>query len=100
MKVVHCKKDKFDVYIGRPGPWGNPFSHLVGKGDVLVDSREDAIQCYEAYIRDTLSSNESEQLKSDLKLISGKVLGCWCSPKSCHGDVLIKICKELGYYKE
>jgi len=23
MKVVHCKKEPFDVYIGRPQKWGN-----------------------------------------------------------------------------
>lgn len=28
--VVHCKKAPYDVYIGRPGPWGNPFSHQSG----------------------------------------------------------------------
>ena len=25
-----------------------------------------------------------------------KVLACWCKPKACHGDVLIKIMKERG----
>ena len=25
-KVVHCKKSEYDVYIGRPSLWGNPFS--------------------------------------------------------------------------
>jgi hypothetical protein len=24
-RVVHCKREPYDVYIGRPGPWGNPF---------------------------------------------------------------------------
>ena len=23
--VVHCKRARFDVYVGRPSPWGNPF---------------------------------------------------------------------------
>ena len=27
-KVVHCKKELYDVYIGRPSKWGNPFSHI------------------------------------------------------------------------
>ena len=26
--VVHCKKANYDVYIGRPSKWGNPFTHL------------------------------------------------------------------------
>lgn len=29
MKVVHCKKEKYDVYIGRGSKWGNPF--ILGK---------------------------------------------------------------------
>jgi hypothetical protein len=29
MRVVHCKKEKYDVYIGRPSKWGNPF--VIGK---------------------------------------------------------------------
>ncbi|MGD9564460.1 MAG: DUF4326 domain-containing protein [Pyrinomonadaceae bacterium] len=23
--------------------------------------------------------------------LRGKVLGCWCSPKVCHGDVLARL---------
>jgi len=23
-RVVHCKKEPYDVYIGRPSKWGNP----------------------------------------------------------------------------
>jgi hypothetical protein len=23
--VVHCKKQRHDVYVGRPSPYGNPF---------------------------------------------------------------------------
>jgi len=26
MKVVHCKLDPFDIYVGRPSKWGNPFN--------------------------------------------------------------------------
>lgn len=29
-KVVHCKKEPFDVYVGRGSVWGNPFSHKEG----------------------------------------------------------------------
>lgn len=28
-KVIHCKKESYDVYIGRPSIWGNPYS--IGK---------------------------------------------------------------------
>lgn len=87
--VVHCKKEKYDVYIGRPGPWGNPFSHLEGKGDIKVDTREDAILGYRVYLEE--HPELVERAKRELK---GKVLGCWCKPKACHGDVLVEIVDE------
>lgn len=82
MKVVHCKKEKCDIYIGRPNKWGNPFS--IGKDG----TREEVIIKYEEWIR-----NNPELLK-DLHELKGKTLGCWCSPKACHGDVLINLIKE------
>lgn len=83
MRVVHCKKDKFDIYIGRPSKWGNPF--IIGRdGD-----RNEVVRKYETYIR----ANQS--LINALPELRNKVLGCWCSPKSCHGDVLIKLLEEF-----
>ena len=29
-QVVHCKKSEYDVYIGRPALWGNPYSSKKG----------------------------------------------------------------------
>jgi hypothetical protein len=76
-RVVHCKKEPFDVYIGRPSKWGNPFR--IGEDG----SREDVIQKYRHWIMD--STNLMAQLSSELK---GKTLGCWCKPNASHGDVL------------
>jgi len=86
-RVVHCKKDKYDVYIGRPSKFGNPFSLLPGTLAIhKVDSREEAIECYRNYIMNTPWLLEAA--KNELK---GKILGCWCHPLSCHGDVLVEI---------
>lgn len=81
-KVVHCKRDKFDVYIGRPSKWGNPFA--VGKDG----TREEVIHKYKEYI---LSKPE---LLKDLNELRDKVLGCWCKPKACHGDILVLLLEE------
>ena len=83
MKVVHCKKEKFDVYIGRPSKWGNPF--IIG----VHGDRDHVVKLYEEYI---LSKPD---LIKDLPELKGKILGCWCSPFICHGDILIKLIKEL-----
>jgi len=83
-KVVHRSRSRFDVYIGRPSKWGNPFSHKPGTLALYrVASREEAIARYREWL---LAQPELvAQVKSELK---GKVLGCWCSPLPCHGDVL------------
>lgn len=89
MSVVHCKKEPYDVYIGRPSKWGNPFSHLPGKGEYQVSSRDIAIQCYLVYILQT------PELMGALPELKDKTLGCWCRPETCHGDVLIYLVEQL-----
>ena len=83
--IVHCKKCDYDVYIGRPSKWGNPY--VIGPDG----TREEVIAKYGEHIR------TSKTLMRALPTLSGKVLGCWCPPKPCHGDVLIAILKEMGY---
>lgn len=90
-KVVHCKHEPYDVYIGRPSIWGNPYSHLASgtKAEFIVSSRNEAIEKYEDYIR-----NKPELLEQ-LSTLVGKRLGCWCKPQACHGDILVKLIKEV-----
>jgi len=91
MKVVHCKREPFDIYIGRPQKWGNPFSHLNGTlAKYKVNSREEAIASYKEWI----TNGEGQYLLKDLHELKGKTLGCWCKPKACHGDVLIELCNQ------
>lgn len=82
MKVVHCKKEKFDVYIGRPSKWGNPFA--IGRDG----TRSEVIEKYRQWIQ------TRPELMNSLSEISGKILGCWCYPNACHGDVLIELAKQ------
>ncbi len=90
MKVVHCKKEPYDVYIGRGSKWGNPYTHLPNtSAPWQVDSREDAIRLYEEWIR-----SQPELMGAIKKELKDKVLGCYCAPLACHGDVLIKIANE------
>jgi len=90
MKSVHCKKEKYDIYIGRPSKWGNPFTHIVDNrtlAEFVVSNREEAIEKYEEWI----TKGNGQHLLKDLYELKGKILGCWCAPKSCHGDILIKL---------
>ncbi len=89
-RVVHFKKEPYDVYIGRPSPWGNPFSHKDGTlAEFKVFSRTEAILRYEKWLR--AQPELVARVKRELK---GKILGCWCAPLQCHGDVLAKIANE------
>ena len=81
--IVHCREAPYDVYIGRPGPWGNPFK--IGRDG----TRDEVIRKYENWI--TAQLTHDTELRSRLAELKGKVLGCWCAPHKCHGDVLIKL---------
>ena len=84
IKVVHCKREPYDVYIGRgrcpktgrPSKWGNPF--VIGRDG----TREEVINKYRQYVL------HNDELLKSLHELKGKVLGCWCAPKPCHGDIL------------
>jgi hypothetical protein len=78
-KVVHCRRQPFDVYIGRPSKWGNPFK-LGNDAD-----RETVLERYKAWLM------EQDELLADLPELRGKILGCWCKPDSCHGDILAEL---------
>jgi hypothetical protein len=98
-RVVHCKRNNYDVYIGRGkdpqtgilGKWGNPFKiGMTYQGKVLT--REDAIEAYRDWI---LYPDQGVELQKDLHELRGKILGCWCKPKACHGDILANLANRL-----
>lgn len=78
--VVNCREADYDVFIGRPSIWGNPFK--IG----IHGNRSEVIEKYRQYLLDHpyLLQLAKEQLK-------GKVLGCFCKPLTCHGDVLVEL---------
>ena len=81
-RVVHCKAQPFDVYIGRPSEWGNPF--VIG----VDGNRSQVIDKYEKWLM------KQPALLAKLHTLRGKVLGCWCKPQACHGDVLARLADE------
>jgi hypothetical protein len=92
-KVVHHNKYHYDVYIGRPSKWGNPYTHHADKDTLaehIVSTRKEAIEKYREYIL----FGEGKHLLTDLHELKGRVLGCWCKPKSCHGDILSELVQK------
>jgi hypothetical protein len=83
MRVVNKSKETYDVYIGRGSKWGNPFR-------IGVDgNRAQVIRLYHDYIL------KQPHLMKALPELKGKVLGCYCAPKPCHGDILMQLVSEL-----
>jgi hypothetical protein len=78
-RVVHWRREACDVRIDRPSIWGNPFR--IGPDG----TRHQVIQKYRAWIL------TQPHLLARLPELRGKVLGCWCAPQACHGDVLAEL---------
>lgn len=81
LNKYHVGFPKGSVYIGRGSKWGNPF--IIGKDG----SRDDVIEKYKIYL---LESN----LIGSIHELRGKDLVCFCAPKPCHGDILLKLANE------
>ena len=106
MEIINIKKQKLKligytdlenwvikpehIYIGRDmtmyvkgaigSKWANPFP-------VKKYGLEKCLELYENHIRTTNLFNQLEELE-------GKILGCWCHPNKCNGDILIKLLLE------
>ena len=87
LRNVNCIEDwlkgERNVYIGRPTEeiplgscWGNPYTIRKYK------SRRRVIRLFKEHL---LRTKKLRETVGDLK---GKVLGCWCAPFACHGEVL------------
>ena len=82
--VVNIRSDDYDVYIGRPSKWGNPFQ--IGRDG----TREQVINAYQHWFL----SESPELIEAAKRELPGKVLGCFCKPDACHGDVLASIVND------
>jgi hypothetical protein len=109
--VVNIREWKGNAtYIGRStdpkfAPFGNPFSHKDGTlAKYKVATREESIERYKTWIWDHWEEDEYFRLCLTALVrdhLEGKeiVLGCFCKPLPCHGDVLkeaIEGLAELG----
>jgi len=71
------------VYVGRGSYYGNPY--VIGKDG----TRKEVVEKYIELIEN--NPDLKELIKQQLK---GKNLLCYCAPKLCHGDYLLKIANE------
>ena len=100
IRVVHVRRDRYDVYVGRPhrfvaktqwGPYGNPF-------DVKTFGLGEALRRYDEWLFQPAQSALRAKMRAELR---GKVLACWCAPKGgiaafspdriCHAQTIAQV---------
>lgn len=90
-KVVNLNKEDYDIYIGRGSKWGCPFTVIKDRPTLakeIVGSKEEALSKYKEYVL------ASPELMNSLNELDGKVLGCFCKPEKCHGDILLQLLEQ------
>ena len=82
--VGHMKRDQCDIFIGRPSILGNPFK--IGNNG----TRKEVIDKYKDYFY------KSKELKQYAEVnCKDKILGCYCNPLACHGDIIAEYLNGL-----
>jgi len=100
-KVVHCKKEPYDIYIGRGSKWGNPWrmGRSMSRDAVIAEYKTWLLQWKkwkeEIIINDPSGNYSNRWIIEHLKELRGKTLGCFCKPMPCHGDILVELCQQI-----
>lgn len=82
-----------NVYIGRKtrhvsaSKWGNPY--IIDE----INNRTKVINLFEDYL---LGNTE---LLDTVNELQGKILGCWCAPLPCHGEILHRLAGNRPVYQ-
>lgn len=83
--VAHCRRSKFTTYIGRAcaefpeSIFHNPFR--IGKDG----TRAEVIAKFAAYF---YAPEQWDLRLATWHLSEDVILGCWCHPEACHGDII------------
>lgn len=92
------------AYIGRAMPGGMPGSPWHNPARLGADgSRAEVLHRYQAHLASMLlprDESEAERrrasaVQAQFRLLQGKTLLCWCRPRACHGDVIVKALDAL-----
>lgn len=93
-RVVHVNSQEWKdtpesnrIYIGRAMPRRGFKASFWQNMNRITDK----IDRTEAIARFEYDLENSEWHKASIRELRGKVLGCWCHPEACHGDVLARL---------
>lgn len=79
--LVNANQARYDVFIGRPTIWGNPY--VAG----VHGTKRGVVEKY----RESLPRLRDGAVIRRLPELRGKVLGCPCGGRPCHGEVLVEL---------
>ncbi len=101
MRVLNKRHDVIPpdaVYVGRPSKWGNPMTvkevQRLHSNLTKGECQERAVMWYGHYLE------YKPDLMEQLGELKGKDLVCWCSPLSCHADVLLELAQGYSVKEE
>lgn len=96
VNVKTYKQNAEEIFfkIDRTSPLGNPFH--------MEDETQRARVCeyYKVWFNDKVKKQDDTNFLNYLEFIYNKAknnniaLGCWCSPKQCHGEVIKEYLEE------
>lgn len=96
MIVVNVRTHSCTHYIGR-GSFGSGINTNLGNSATITRERDrdTVVKFFEDWVRNDpgfVAQGYRERIKA---LPENAVLGCWCKPLACHGDVIVKLWKEM-----
>lgn len=97
--VVHCKKEDYDVYIGRKHKSGLPQSIYANPFVIGVDgTHAEVVEKYREWLNGKIVTGKKPPSVQEILLLKGLKLGCWCKDTDpCHGKVLAEICNNFRH---
>ncbi len=82
-------------YIGREmKPHGLEGSEWANTAKITEDTPEARAAAIREFVVQLLDNAN----RSELGILAGRDLLCWCSPKLCHGDALAELIKRTKFY--
>jgi hypothetical protein len=70
--------------IDRDTQFGNPFRLEEDGGEY---TRGESVEKYENWFKRKIKNDPD--FRKAVDDLQGETLGCWCKPKTCHGDVIL-----------
>lgn len=79
------------VWVDRQhSPLGNPYRMTLEEGRLKV------IEQYEEWLWDKVLVEKDPRILTAMRtLTKDSILVCWCAPRRCHAEVIVKVWKEL-----